>query len=124
MRGSGATHPRVFGNAEWHHLGAARSAASRSRTVYEHDFYVAPADRVAEAFAQRYRELSGVGPDRLAYAGYDITGMVLGALAERAPEEPLADLLRRARTYRGLGLRIAFGRDNVNEGLFLLRYRD
>lgn len=124
MLGSGATHPRVLGNAEWHHLGAARAAASRYGTVYEHDFYVDPADRAAEAFAQRYRELSGVGPDRLAYAGYDITRMVLGALAERRPEEPLADLLRRARPYRGLGLRIAFGRDNVNEGLFLLRYRD
>lgn len=124
MLGPEATYPRLLANAEWHHLGSGREAAARYGTVYTHDFYVDPADRAAEAFAARYRALSGVGPDRLAYAGYDLTRMVLASLAERRPEEPLPELLRRVRPYQGLGLRLAFGRDNVNEGLFLLRYRD
>ncbi len=114
---------RVFGNTEWGQLEASRQRASQYGTVFTSDFHV-DENGAAAAFARQYRELAGVLPDRLAYAGYDITRMALEQLAERRSEESLADLLRRARPYAGLGHRIYFDGGSVNGAMFILGYRD
>ena len=115
---------RLYGNAEWNGLDASRVRASQYRTTFTNDFYVDPASPPARAFAERYRALAGIAPDRLAYAGYDITRFVLTQLRERRSEEALGDLLRRARPYAGLGHRIDFGGGAVNQAMFIERYED
>jgi len=115
---------QIFGNAEWSGLDASRVRASQYRTTFTNDFYVDPSSAPARAFAERYRALAGIAPDRLAYAGYDITRFVLEQLRERRSEEALGDLLRRARPYAGLGHRIDFGGGAVNQAMFIERYED
>ncbi|MEM1044288.1 MAG: ABC transporter substrate-binding protein [Bacteroidota bacterium] len=115
---------RVFGNLEWGMLDASRPRAEGYGTVFTSDFHLGERDEDARAFAERYRALAGVAPERLAYAGYDLAQMVLALLAERRSEESLPDLLRRAAPYAGLGHRIDFGRGNANEAMFILGYRD
>ena len=114
--------PRILGSGEWHDLQAA-DLAERYGVTYTQDFFVRAGDPAVQDFVRRYRALAEADPDRLAYAGYDLTRMVLGLLPERRPEESVADLLRRAAPYRGLGHRIDFGGGTVNEALFLLGYR-
>lgn len=113
---------RLFGNAEWSGLDASRVRASQYRTTFTNDFFVDEAAPAASAFVSRYRALAGVAPDRLAYAGYDITRFVLAQLGERRSEEPLGDLLRRARPYAGLAHRIDFAGGAVNQAMFIERY--
>lgn len=115
---------RIFGNTEWGMLAASRRRAEGYGTVFTSDFYLDEGNEAVQAFSERYRELAGVSPDRLAFAGYDLARMVLSLLGERRGEESLPDLLRRAPPYAGLGHRIDFGRGNVNEAMFILGYRD
>jgi len=113
--------PRPMGNTEWEGLTASRDVASRLGAVFTQDFFVAPG--AADAFGRRYRELSGLGPDRLALIGYDVTGFVL-AHAEGDGGAALADRLRTAPRYQGVAHRLAFDGGQVNEALFILGYRD
>ena len=114
----------VFGNTEWGQLDASRQRASQYGTVFTSDFHVDERSDAAQAFVRRYEALSGVEPERLAYAGYDITGMALAQLAVRRSEESLAETMRGARPYAGLGHRIYFGGGSVNEAMFILGFRD
>ncbi len=115
---------RLFGNTEWGRLDASRPRAEGYGTVFTSDFHAEEGSTAVQDFAARYRALAGLAPDRLAFAGYDVTRMLLGLLAERRSEEALPDLLRRARPYAGLGHRIDFSRGNVNEAMFFLGFRD
>ncbi len=115
---------RLFGNAEWDHLDASRSRASQYRAAYTNDFYVDPQSPAAQAFARRYTELAGIAPDRLAYAGYDITRFVLEQLRVRRSEESLPDLIRRAAPYAGLAHRIDFSGGPMNQALFVEMYEN
>ncbi len=115
---------RLFGNTEWGMLGPSRQRAGAYSTVFTADFHLDEGNAAVRAFADRYRALAGVPPDRLAFAGYDLARMVLALLMERRGEESLPDLLRRAAPYAGLGHRIDFGRGNVNEAMFILGYQD
>ena len=115
---------RLFGNAEWAHLDASRTRASQYRAAYTNDFHPDPQSPAAQAFARRYLELSGAAPDRLAYAGYDITRFVLAQVRERRSEESLADAVRRAAPYAGLAHRIDFAGGQMNQALFVERYEN
>ncbi|HEX9951355.1 MAG TPA: ABC transporter substrate-binding protein [Rubricoccaceae bacterium] len=117
--------PRPIGNTEWEGITTSRERASRMNAVFGQDFFVAPG--ASDAFGRRYRELSGIGPDRLALIGYDVTRMLLANL-EPAPgqagsEGTLADRLRAAPTFQGIAHRFGFGGQQVNESLFILGYR-
>lgn len=117
--GSGA---RVLGGKAWHDLPLAVQA-STYETTYTNDFYVDPARPEVQRFERAYRALAGGPPNRLAYAGYDVTRFLLTPwLAHPGPG--LADALRTAPRYDGLGQRIHFRGGNVNQALFYLRYRD
>ena len=120
----GRSRIRVFGNTEWGQLDASRQRATQYGTTFTSDFHVDERSPAAMAFAQRYEALAGVAPERLAYAGYDITRMALVQLGERRSEESLAETFRGARPYEGLGHRIYFGGGSVNESMFILGFRD
>ena len=110
--------PRPIGNTEWEGLTTSRERASRMNAVFGQDFFVAPG--ASDAFGRRYRELSGIGPDRLALIGYDVTRMLLANLEG---EGTLADRLRAAPTFQGVAHRFGFAGQQVNESLFILGYR-
>lgn len=113
--------PRPLGNTEWEGLSASRNRASRLGAVFTSDFFVAPG--AADAFGRRYRELSGIGQDRLALIGYDLTRFLLTQI-EAGGEGSLADRIRSAPQYDGLAHRFEFDGGQVNEALFILGYRD
>ena len=116
--------PRIYGNTEWGQLETSRERASQYGTAFTSDFHVDERSAAALAFAERYEALAGTAPERLAYAGYDITRMALAQLGERRSEESLAETIRRARPFAGLGHRIYFGGGSVNEAMFILGFRD
>ena len=113
--------PRPLGNTEWEGISSSgRSRASRLGAVFTQDFFVAPG--ATDDFARRYQALSGIGVDRLALIGYDLTRFVLSQV--EAGEGVLADRVRRAPQFNGVANRFAFDGGQVNEALFILGYRD
>jgi branched-chain amino acid transport system substrate-binding protein len=116
--------PRVFGNSEWQNLDASRNRAAAYNAVFTNDFYPAAGGAAVQTFEARYRALSGVNPDRLALAGFDVTNKLLMAIERAGSGGNLADVLRRAPAYEGLGHRIDFGGEQVNQELFMLRFRN
>ncbi|NBC01773.1 MAG: ABC transporter substrate-binding protein [Bacteroidetes bacterium] len=112
---------RVLGNAEWHDT-VAPSQGGRFNTVYSNDFLVDDARSEVRTFQARYEALSGEGPDRLAFVGYDVTQFVLQALNDARPTA-LHDRLRSSAAVEGLGMRIAFEGQSVNQALFFHRVR-
>ena len=112
--------PRPLGNTEWEGLVGSRDRASRLGALFTQDFFVPPG--AADAFGRRYRELSGLGPDRLALIGYDTASFVLAQLG--AGEGELADRLRRAPRFDGVAHRFSFDGGQINQALFILGYRD
>ncbi len=113
--------PRPLGNTEWEGLATSRARASRLGAVFTQDFFVAPG--AADAFGDRYRDLSGLGPDRLALIGYDLTRFLIAQI-EVADESTLADAIRNAPRFDGVAHRFEFNGGQVNEALFILGYRD
>lgn len=120
---------RVLGNSRWHDLPVEKEA-SEFRTTYTNDFYVQTGRPEVQKFIRRYRMLTGSPPDelstterRLAYTGYDVADFLLTNLSPSSlrfrPET-----LRSAEEYEGLGVRIHFQGNNVNEAMFFHRYRD
>lgn len=114
------TSPRPLGNTEWEGLAGSRDRASRLGALFTQDFFVPPG--AADAFGRRYRELSGLGPDRLALIGYDTASFVLAQISEG--EGALADRLRAAPRFQGIAHRFQFDGGQINRALFILGYRD
>ena len=112
--------PRPLGNTEWEGLSASTARATRLGALFTQDFFVAPG--AADAFGRRYRTLSGIGQDRLSLIGYDIARFLLGQID--AEGGALADALRQAPQYDGIGHRFEFDGGQVNEALFVLGFRD
>ena len=115
------TPPRPLGNTEWEGLTSSRARASRLGSLFTTDFFSPPG--AVDAFGARYRQLSGIGPDRLALMGYDLTRFLISTV-ESGGEGSLSDGLRRAPSFQGLAHRFSFGGGQVNESLFILAYRD
>lgn len=117
-------HFIVLGNKNWHDLNVSEHA-SRYLTTYTNDFYVAESDAAVRDFLERYRTVVGHEPaaeeTRLAFTGYDVTRYLLQHLGS-GPS--LADALREAPEYRGIGTRIHFDGGNVNRALFIFGYRN
>ena len=111
--------PRPLGNTEWEGLSASTDRASRLGAVFTQDFFVAPG--AADAFGRRYRQLAGIGQDRLALIGYDLGRFVLAQIGQ---EGDLGDALRQAGRFEGVGHRFSFGGGQVNEALYVLGFRD
>ena len=114
-----ARPPRPLGNTEWEGLSASTERASRLGAVFTQDFFVAPGG--ADAFGRRYRQLAGIGQDRLALIGYDLGRFLLAQVGQ---EGELADAIRAAGRFEGAGNRYAFGGGQVNEALYVLGFRD
>ncbi len=120
---SGLT-PRVLGNAAWREMRAALQA-SRYLLTFSNDFYVDTSRAEVQDFIQRYQALGRMEqPDRLVYTGYDVTRFLLTQLPDRSALAELADRIRKAPFYQGLGVRIHFDGGQVNQALYYHRYRD
>ena len=120
--GSVGASPRPLGNTEWEGITPSAAArATRLGTVFTQDFFVAPG--ATDAFARRYQALSGVGVDRLALVGYDLTRFLLTQV-EAGGEGSLADRVRAAPRFDGVANRLDFDGGQVNEALFILGYRN
>ena len=115
-----APAPRPLGNTEWEGLAGSRARASRLGALFTQDFFVPPG--AADAFGRRYRQLSGLGPDRLAIIGYDTASFLVSQLGPG--EGALADRIRRAPRFDGIAHRFQFDGGQVNRALFILGYRD
>jgi len=111
--------PRPLGNTEWEGLSSSTARASRLGAVFTQDFFVAPG--TADAFGRRYREIAGIGQDRLALMGYDLARFVM---AQMDVEGPIGDAIRTATRFDGLGHRFRFEGGQVNEALFVLGFRE
>ena len=111
--------PRPLGNTEWEGLSQSTGRASRLGAVFTQDFFVAPG--AADAFGRRYRQLSGIGQDRLSLIGYDLARFLLSRIGE---EGDLGDAVRSASRFDGIGNRYSFDGGQVNESLFILGFRD
>lgn len=113
----------VLGNKNWHNINTA-DLASRFATRYTNDFYAVPQN--VRSFENRFREITNRDfaseDQRLVLTGYDVARFVLSHLGE-SRDEPLHEVLRTAPVYNGLGLKIDFAGGNVNEALYMFRYR-
>lgn len=118
-----ASPPRLLGGSKWRDVAFTRQASTFG-VVYADDFYVDDARSEVLTFKRTYRELAeGEQPGRLAYVGYDVARYLIRHLTS-ASRETLADVLREADLYEGLGMRIKFNRDNTNEAMFFIEYAD
>ncbi|PSQ72998.1 MAG: hypothetical protein BRD26_01495, partial [Bacteroidetes bacterium QH_1_64_81] len=120
---------RALGNAEWHDLPFTETASDMQAT-YTNGFHVQTSRPAVQRFVRRYQLLTGTTPDelsadgrRLAYAGYDVAQFVLSELSP-SPSQLTPRTLRAAPTYEGLGMRIGFEGENVNQSMFIHRYRN
>lgn len=113
---------RVLGNAEWHDL-PLRAQASRYLVTYTNDYFLDPTTSATQAFVRRYRTLTGQEPGRLAVVGFDITRFVAQVVQSTDPAQ-IPDLLLSAPPYQGIGIRLHFGGDHINDMMYYHRYRD
>ncbi len=116
---------RLLGNQLWHDFEDPEAASALGLT-YTDDFAPGADAPRYRAFLRRYEELAGRAPEgdelRLAVAGYDATGYVLG-YAARDARLPLQELLRRAEPYQGIGLRMHFAEGNINHAVYYMAFR-
>lgn len=113
---------RVLGNSSWHEL-PMRAAASKYTTTYSNDFFPDDTRPEVTEFRDRFAELAEREASRVAFTGYDVTSFLLSVMSFR-DQLSLADRLREEPMYHGLGLRIEFAGEQINQGLFYHRYRD
>ncbi len=118
--------PRVLGNTEWHRRGDPE-VASRYGATYTNDFYPDEGIDAVRQFRQRYEARTGDAlaqqpfvQQRLAFTGYDLGRFLLQQLGTPGS---MHDALRRASRYNGLGINLDFRSGNVNDALFINRYR-
>lgn len=112
--------PRPLGNTEWEGLTGSRDRAARLGAVYTQDFFVAPG--ALADFAPAYERLAGIGPDRTSLMGYDAAQFLIDLLETNA-EGILAERIRQASRFDGLGHRFDFEGGQVNHALFIMAYR-
>ncbi|MBT3448064.1 MAG: ABC transporter substrate-binding protein [Bacteroidetes Order II. Incertae sedis bacterium] len=113
---------RILGNASWHDLPQLTHASNYTAT-YGNDFLLRLETTAYQELVSSFNELSGHAPGRLGVTGYDVTTFALEALFSDS-SLPLEELLRRKSPFEGVGLRIHFDQNNVNQALFYHRYRD
>ncbi len=123
------TTARLLGNSSWHNLTVVEKASAFT-TTYATDFNVQTGRPEVQDFIRQYRLLTGDTPStlsvrgmRLAYTGYDIARFLLETTNSSSPP-PSPKELREAPTYEGLGVRIDFEGSNVNQAMFIQRYRN
>ncbi len=111
--------PYILGPSAWHSLNLARLGTSMA-AFYVDVYYLSDKRMNVRRFIRAYMESNeGMKPDRLAYVGYDIAGMLLENL-ERGGS--LRENLMSASLYEGVGIRIQFGEERRNTALYLFEY--
>ncbi|CAN5588653.1 ABC transporter substrate-binding protein [soil metagenome] len=113
---------RVLGNLEWEALETSCQLASEFGVTHTQDFHVDLS--LSVGFDRRFYETTGELPERPAYIGYDLTRMLLGAVATARTPNNLAESIRSADRFHGLAHRLHFRGNQVNEWMFIMGYRD
>lgn len=118
-----AQYPRVVGNSVWAGLTSAEQGSS-FRVTFDESFWEGSVTPERIRFERRYRSLAGSSPNRLGYAGYDVTRFLIDRL-DAAPDRPgeLSDSIRSAAPYDGIGVPIHFDGGQINRGIYILQYR-
>ena len=113
---------RVIGNEGWQDL-PQKTYASAYLATYGSAYWVDPSNTGFAVFSRSYKALSDKDPDKLAVTGYDVTRFVLKAINE-AGSGSIEQKMRDMDQFEGLGIRIHFDGQNINQALFYHRYRD
>lgn len=120
---------RALGNTAWDRLPAPIAGkADNLRAVYTSDFYVDRERTEVRQFLDAYAALTGkalgdADQERLAITGYDTARYLITQL-RRDPARPLHSALRDAPPAEGIGTRLHFDGQQINQSLFYLTYRD
>lgn len=112
----------IYGADGWQDV-SDRQLASHFNTTFATDYHVETSSSGVRDFERAYREIAGSAPDRPAFTGYDVTTFVLTRRLAN-PEAALERILHNDAVYQGLGIRLDFGRSNVNEALYIFGYRN
>ena len=109
----------VLGPTRWKPLNLG-TLGSRVTVFYVDNYYENSKRMNALRFIQAYKKANkDVEPNRFAYIGYDIAGMLLENLGK---EDFLVDHLLDAPLYEGVGMRIQFGTDRRNTAHYLFEH--
>lgn len=107
---------RALGNAEWHD-NIPLSEARSFEAVYSNDFWVEDNSPEVRTFVTRYNLLANEAPDRLSFVGYDLVRFLLHVM-ENGDSGELAEDVRNASRFEGLGMRFDFQGEMINQALF------
>ncbi len=111
--------PYILGPSAWHSLNLARLGTSLA-AFYVDVYYLSEKKMDVRRFIRAYMEAyDGIEPDRLAYVGYDVAGMLLENLVRGGT---LRENLMNASLYEGVGIRIQFGEERRNTALYLFEH--
>ena len=113
---------RLLGNKEWHELPSS-AQASRYNAVYTTDFLASEKDPRVQEIRTAYSMIADSEPNNLTFVGFDLASYVAYLLTSGS-DEPLHQALREAAPYQGVALRFDFRASNVNNAIYIMRYRD
>jgi hypothetical protein len=113
---------RLLGNKEWHELPSS-AQASRYNAVYTTDFLASEEDPRVQEIRTAYSMIADSEPNNLTFVGFDLASYVAYLLTSGS-DEPLHQALREAAPYQGVALRFDFRASNVNNAIYIMRYRD
>lgn len=114
-------HLPLLGNGEWAHVADAERMTSHAM-VYATDFRVDSTRSDVIEFDRKFRLQMSRPPDQPAFVGHDVTAFLLGRLASMGPDESLVQAFHDSGEFRGYGVRIFFGDEQVNNSIFFSRF--
>jgi hypothetical protein len=73
-------------------------------------------------FDRKFRLQMSRSPDQPAFVGRDVTAFLLERMDSIGPDQSLVQAFHDSGEFRGFGVRIFFGDDQVNRSIFFSRY--
>jgi len=111
----------LLGNGEWAHV-ADTDRMSGHGLVFASDFRVDSTSVDVIEFDREFRLRMSRAPDQPAFVGRDVTVFLLDRLDSIGPDQSLVKAFHDSGEFRGFGMRIYFGDDQVNRSIFFSRY--
>jgi len=112
---------QLLGNGEWAHV-ADTDRMSGHGLVFASDFRVDSTSGEVLEFDRKFRLRMSRSPDQPAFVGRDVTAFLLERLDSIGPDQSLVQAFHDSGEFRGFGVRIFFGDDQVNTSIFFSRY--
>jgi branched-chain amino acid transport system substrate-binding protein len=111
----------LLGNGEWAHVPDI-DGMKNHELVYASDFRVDSTSNDVVEFDQQYRLRMSRSPDQPAFVGHDVTSFLLDRLDSISADESLVQAFHDSGEFRGFGVRLYFGDDQVNGSMFFSRF--